>query len=83
VVAAECDEDRGERVPQLVRRHAAWERVLAAASSSSALQRGFEHALVGVVLVATATASRRKQQIVQAAGVTGLVFGEDVVKDRQ
>jgi hypothetical protein len=84
-VSAECDQDRRERMPELVRRHAAWERVLAAVREQlvGLLEHGLEHALVDVVLVASAAASRREEQVVEAAGVAGLVLGEDVVQNWQ
>jgi hypothetical protein len=60
-------------------------RVLAAVGEQlvGALEHGLEHALVDGVLVAPAAARRRKEQVVEAASMAGLVLGEDVVKHWQ
>ena len=84
-VAAQRDEDRREGVPEFVRRHPTRKRVLAAVGEQlvGALEHGLEHALVDVVLVATAASRRREQQIVEASTMAGLVLGEDVVQHWQ
>jgi hypothetical protein len=84
-VAAQRDEDRRVRVPELVRRHAAREWVLTAVGEQldGALEHGLEHALVDVVLVAPAASRRREQQIVEASPVVGFVLSEDVVQHWQ
>ena len=69
-IAAERNEDRSEGVPELVGRHAAWERVLAAVGQQlvGPFEHGLEHALVDVVLVTPAAARRREEQVVEATG---------------
>ena len=85
-VLAAGDEDRGEGVAQLVRRHALGQRCLPAPLEElvGAVDGGGEDAVAQVVLVAGAAGAGGEDEVVGAGAVgAGLVGGELVAQDRQ